>query len=88
MGPYHGGTTLPYASFVTRPPVVDGGAVALSAAGRCRIHPDTCHQDDADADNNADPNGNAEYRAIVSKTIEQASVDANNSSTATNLNRS
>ena len=69
MGPYHGGTTLPYASFVTRPPVVDGGAVALSAAGRCRVHPDTCHQDDADAD------PNAEYRAIVSKTIEQASVD-------------
>lgn len=85
MGPYmyHGGTTLPYASFVTRPPVVDGGAVALSAAGRCRIHPDTCHQDDADADNNADPN--AEYRAIVSKTIEQASVDAGNSPTADGL---
>ena len=87
MGPYHGGTTLPYASFVTRPPVVDGGAVALSAAGRCRIHPDTCHQDQDDAD--ADPN--AEYRAIVSKTIEQASVDidvdANNSSTADGLDK-
>ena len=74
---YHGGTTLPYASFVTRPPVVDGGAVAISAAGRCRIHPATCHQDQDDAD---------EFRAIVSKTIEQASVgvevDSTNGSSA------
>ena len=85
------GTTLPYASFATRPPAVDGGAVALAAAGRCRVDPATCHgaeaggdDNDRDRDHDVDPDEEgrghrAEYRAIVAKAIEQASVDVDDS---------
>ena len=85
---YHGGTTLPYASFVARPPIVDGGAVALPAAGRCRINPATCHRDSDDADADAEAH-HAEYLAIVSKAIEQASVDVdtNDSGAGNGLDR-
>ena len=79
------GTTLPYASFATRPPAVDGGAVALAAAGRCRVDPATCHGveltgGDHENDNDEEGRGHrAEYRAIVAKAIEQASVDVDDS---------
>lgn len=58
-------TTIPFPSFVSGPPVTDGGAAALPAVGRCRIHPETCSSSAA----------LTEYRNIVAKTIEQSSVD-------------
>jgi len=59
-------TTLPFPSFVSSPPVADGGAAALPAVGRCRIHPETC---------SSSAGLTEEYRNIVAKTIEQSSVD-------------
>lgn len=58
-------TTLPYPSFVSTPPISEGGAAALSAVGRCRIDSETC----------TSPVALTEFHTIVAKTIEQSSVD-------------
>jgi hypothetical protein len=56
-------TSVPYPVFVTQIPVdkQSTNRCALTAVGRCRIHPETCV-----------PTGKEEYRAICSKTWEQA----------------
>jgi hypothetical protein len=54
-------TSVPYPIFVQQVPV--NTDKALVAVGKCRIYPETCTTD------------NTEYRAIVSKCIEQANQD-------------
>ena len=56
-------TITPYPVFVNALPIVEGAA-AMPAVGRCRIHPETCAPSMVD-----------EFRSIVEKSIEQASVD-------------
>jgi hypothetical protein len=57
--------SLPFPFFVNQVPVDDNKRSALAAVGRCRVAPATCLGKDNDN----------EYRAICSKTKEQALVD-------------
>lgn len=54
-------TSVPYPSFVDQIPI--NTDKALVAVGKCRIYPETCTTDDK------------EYRAIVSKCVEQTNQD-------------
>ncbi|KAL9191138.1 hypothetical protein ACHAXT_000844 [Thalassiosira profunda] len=78
---------LPYATFLASPTQTPA-ALALSAAGRARIHPLTCPgstcKESLTSASDAPKSALEEYRAIVAKCIQQSQVDDSDKSNKEN----